>query len=131
MSAPQTLTREIIDPRYADLRDQNLAAALTREGREEQVDLDPLERTTCWHHRRWLHQCVSSPLHVIAVTGHRWCRDCSCAVSVSVDELSGAVRLICPRCRRTPDNRATRQLTRACRASLAAAAESRTASSGF
>lgn len=27
MSAQQTLTREIIDPRYVDLRDQNLAAA--------------------------------------------------------------------------------------------------------
>ena len=119
-----TRTVEDIDPRYTDLRDRRLAAALSTEDLIEAEDgLDPLERTTCWTHRRWLHQCISSPLHVIQVTGHRWCRDCSCAVSVAVDELIGDVRLTCPRCGRTPDTRASRQIMRACRASFAAATE--------
>jgi hypothetical protein len=117
-------TIEDIDPRYADLRDHRLASALSIEGQmEADGELDPLERTTCWTHRRWLHQCVSSPLHVIQVTGHRWCRDCSCPVTVAVDELVGDVSLTCPRCGRTPNNRASRQLLRACRASFAAATE--------
>lgn len=126
MSAQRTITRTVedIDPRYADLRDRRLAAALSTEDRAERVGLDPLERTTCWTHRRWLHHCVSSPLHVLQVTGHRWCRDCSCAVTVAVDELIGDIRLTCPRCHRTPDTRATRQIVRACRASFAAATES-------
>jgi hypothetical protein len=119
------------DPRYADLRDRHLAATLSMEDQAELTDgLDPLERTTCWTHRRWLHQCVSSPLHVIQVTGHRWCRDCTSAVSVAVDELAGDVALHCPRCHRTPDTRATRQIVRACRASLAACAEGRANPSG-
>jgi hypothetical protein len=83
MSAQQTLTREVIDRRYVDLRDQNLAAAPTREDREELVGLDP--------------PCGSS------------------ARAAGARQTTGA----------------TRQLTRACWASLAAAAESRTASSGF
>jgi hypothetical protein len=122
MSAQHTHTAAVedADPRYADLRDRRLAAALHAEDLAEAAGLDPLERTTCWTHRRWLHQCVSSPLHVIVVTGHRWCRDCSCAVTVAVDELIGDVWLTCPGCRRTPDTRATRQVVRACRASLAA-----------
>lgn len=119
-----TGTAEDIDARYTDLRDRQLAAALSTEDHAEAENgLDPLERTTCWTHRRWLHQCIASPLHVIQVTGHRWCRNCACAVNVAVDELKGDVRLNCPRCGRTPDTRATRQIMRACRASLAAATE--------
>ena len=106
--------------RYADVRDRLLAATLAAEDSAEQDGADPLERSTCWTHRRWLYQCVSSPLHVIQVTGHRWCRDCACAVDVAVDELTWAVRLSCPRCGRSPQTRATRQLVRACRAGLAA-----------
>ena len=119
-----TGTAEDIAPRYADLRDRQLATALSTEDTLEAEDgLDPLERTTCWTHRRWLHQCIASPLHVIQVTGHRWCRDCACAVTVAVDELIGDVRLTCPRCGHTPDTRATRQIMRACRASFAAATD--------
>ncbi|HWM03861.1 MAG TPA: hypothetical protein VNP92_16120 [Actinophytocola sp.] len=113
-----------VDPRYADLADARLAVTLTAEDAAEQDWLDPLERTTCHTHRRWLHSCVSSPLHVIIVTGHRWCRRCSCAVSVAIDELTGDVRLTCPRCQEMPAGAANRQVVRCCRASLAAAAES-------
>jgi hypothetical protein len=108
--------------RYADLRDLRLAVALsTEDALEEAGGLDPLERTTCYAHRRWLHDCVSSPLHVIIVTGHRWCRRCECAVNVAVDQLTGGVTLTCPRCRRMPPGAANRQLVRCCRTSMAAA----------
>jgi hypothetical protein len=107
--------------RYADLADRRLAAALSTEDAAEEGGLDPLERTTCYQHRRWLHDCVSSPLHVIVVTGHRWCRRCECAVDVAVDQLTGDVTLTCPRCHEMPPGAANRQLVRCCRASLAAA----------
>jgi hypothetical protein len=128
--ATQTSTHPVLAPvrvheRYADLADRALAAALSTEDAAEERGLDPLERTTCYPHRRWLHHCVSSPLHVIVVTGHRWCRDCSRAVDVAVDELTGDVRLTCPRCHRMPPGPANRQLVRCCRASLAAARDAR------
>ena len=110
-----------VEPRYADLTDQRLALALTAEDRSEEDGLDPLERTTCRSHRRWLHDCVSSPLHVIVITGTRWCRSCQCALNVAVDQLAGDVSVRCPSCTTTPATCATRQLVRACRASLAAA----------
>ena len=113
----------IAHERYTDLRDRRLAAALSTEDTLEAAGLSPLDRTTCWTHRRWLHDCVSSPLHVIPVTGHRWCRDCSRPVDIAIDTLTGDVRLRCPKGARTPDTAATRQLVRACRASLAAAAD--------
>ncbi|SDI14653.1 hypothetical protein SAMN05192558_101434 [Actinokineospora alba] len=112
-----------VHDRYADLRDRRLAVALSTEDDTEADGLNPLDRMTCWTHRRWLHDCVSSPLHVIPVTGHRWCRDCSRPVDIAIDALTGDVRLRCPKCARTPDTAATRQLVRACRASLAAAAD--------
>jgi hypothetical protein len=112
----------VVAARYADLTDRRLATKLsTEDAWEADGRLDPLERTTCYAHRRWLYQCVSSPLHVIVVTGHRWCRSCSCAVDVAVDELTGDVALRCPRCRQMPPTAASRQLIRCCRASLAAA----------
>lgn len=110
-----------IDERYADLTDRRLAAALSAEDAAEEQGMDPLERTTCWTHRRWLHHCVSSPLHVIVVTGHRWCRRCRCAVNVAIDQLTGDVALTCPKCHEMPAGAANRQLIRCCRASLAAA----------
>ncbi|MCG3754107.1 hypothetical protein [Amycolatopsis sp. Poz14] len=110
-----------VDARYADLRDLRLALALTQEDSREETDLDPFDRITCRTHRRWLHQCVSSPHHAVPLSGHRWCRPCGRPLDAAVDELSGDVRFSCPRCGQTPDNRATRQLTRACRASIAAA----------
>lgn len=112
-----------VDARYADLTDRRLAITLSTEDRDEENGLDPMERITCRTHRRWLHQCVSSPLHVIIVTGHRWCRDCAYALTVAVDQLAGDVALSCPRCHQTPTTRATRQVVRAVRASLAAAAD--------
>lgn len=109
--------------RYADLADHRLATALSTEDIAEERGLDPFERTTCYAHRRWLHQCVSSPLHVIRVSGHRWCRRCECAVDVAVDQLAGDLVLTCPRCGQMPPGPANRQVVRACRASLAAASD--------
>jgi hypothetical protein len=110
-----------VDPRYADVTDRRLARTLTTEDQSEEDGLDPLERTTCRTHRRWLHDCVASPLHVVIITGTRWCRACECALNVAVDQLAGDVSVRCPCCGETPATRATRQLVRACRASLAAA----------
>jgi len=99
---------------------RRLAARLSEEDAAEARGLDPFERVTCGIHRRWLHQCISSPLHVVAVTGYRWCRDCECPVDVAVDELTRTVRLRCPGCGRAPDSPAARQILRTCRAGLAA-----------
>lgn len=106
--------------RYLDLRDRRLAAVLLREDEAEENGLDPFERITCRIHRRWLHQCISSPVHVVMITGHRWCRCCESAASVAVDELAGDIRVSCMRCGRPPAGRATRQIIRTCTASLAA-----------
>ena len=114
---------DFVDPRYADVADRRLARALTAEDQSEEDGLDALERITCRTHRRWLHDCVSSPLHVVIITGTRWCRSCRCALNVAIDQLAGDVAVHCPSCDETPANRATRQLVRACRASLAAASD--------
>ena len=113
---------DFVAPRYADVSDHRLARTLTTEDRSEEDGLDPLERVTCRTHRRWLHDCVSSPLHVVIVTGTRWCRTCECALNVAIDQLAGDVAVHCPSCGETPATRATRQLVRACRAGLATAA---------
>ncbi|MFD8495691.1 hypothetical protein [Amycolatopsis sp. NPDC059657] len=89
---------------------------------EELQELSPHERVTCRLHRRWAHQCIASPSHVIAVTGHRWCHACGCAVGVAVDEFTRSIALTCPRCRRTPDTAASRQIIHACRTSMGMAA---------
>ncbi|WP_245645951.1 hypothetical protein [Pseudonocardia acaciae] len=107
------------------LADGRLAATLAAEDEAEDAGLDPLERITCRTHRRWLHHCISSPVHVIVVTGHRWCRSCQAEASVAVDELTGDVRVTCTRCGRVPVGRATRQIIRTCTASLAAALDQR------
>jgi hypothetical protein len=88
--------------RYAELRDRRLALVLTEEDAAEESRLDPLERTTCRLHKRWLYQCVHSSAHVIVVTGHRWCRECECSASIGVDELTGDVVVRCTRCHRSP-----------------------------
>jgi hypothetical protein len=98
-----------------------LDAVLDREDRHEELgQLSPHERLSCPVHRRWVHQCVSSPLHVIPVTGHRWCRRCECAQLIAVDEVRGTVSLSCPGCGVVPTTLASRQIVRTCRASLAA-----------
>jgi hypothetical protein len=121
MSEQHTATIDI-DPRYAALRDRRLADTLIAEDLAELdpiYPLDPLERLTCRTHKRWVHECISSSTHVFVVTGHRWCRDCSTAANVAVDQLTWDVTVTCPRCLRTPTGAATRQIIRMCRASLA------------
>ncbi|WP_461154504.1 hypothetical protein [Saccharopolyspora tripterygii] len=114
--------------RYTDLRDRRLADVLTREdAAEEREELSALERISCHVHRRWAHGCISSPIHVIAVTGHRWCRQCEAEATVAIDELTGDVSVTCTRCHKSPDTPATQQILRTCRASLAAASENRRA----
>jgi hypothetical protein len=112
--------------RYADLRDRRLAATLGAEDIAEDGGLDPFERISCRIHRRWLHQCIHSQVHVVQVSGHRWCRSCDTQAAVAVDELTGDVRVRCTRCGRTPAGRASRQIVRTCTASLAAAQDDAT-----
>jgi hypothetical protein len=88
---------------------------------EDYAGLSPHERLTCRLHRRWAHQCIASPVHVIPVTGHRWCRRCRTSTSVAVDELSTTVTLTCVRCGEAPVSLATLQIIRTCRASMVAA----------
>lgn len=102
------------------LSDRRFATLLAREdAAEERGDLSPHDRLTCRVHRRWAHQCISSPIHVIPVTGHRWCRHCEIAESVAVDEVSGTVVMSCPSCGQSPTTLASWQIVRTCRASLA------------
>ncbi|AIJ23817.1 hypothetical protein AMETH_3725 [Amycolatopsis methanolica 239] len=51
-------------------------------------------------HRRWIHQCWHSDLHVSQVSGHRWCRPCKRALEVAVDEVLGTVAVRCRKCAR-------------------------------
>lgn len=125
MDTQYATTTVTVSGRYTDLADRPLALALSTEDAAEERGLNPFERTTCYAHRRWLHQCVSSPSHVVRVSGHRWCRRCECAVTVAVDELAGDLTLTCPRCGEMPPGPANRQVVRACRASLAAASDVR------
>lgn len=112
--------------RYAEVRDRCLADTLiVEDAAEEREELSALERRSCHMHRRWAHECISSPAHVSAVTGHRWCRRCEAEASVAVDEVLGSVEVTCTRCRRTPETAGTRQIIRTCRASLATALENR------
>jgi len=113
-------------PADGSRRGTALSATLTREDiAEEHEALTPHDRITCPLHRRWVHQCTSSPAHAIRLTGHRWCRACDSPVNIAVDELTGAVTLTCPRCHRSPDTAANRQLLRSCRASIEAARQNR------
>jgi hypothetical protein len=99
-----------------------LATALDAEDHAEDTGwLDPLDRLTCRVHRRWIHECSHSDLHVIPVTGHRWCRPCRRALEIAVDEVDRTVSLHCPRCHRGATTRADHQLVAACEASLTAA----------
>lgn len=98
-----------------------LGAALEAEDQAEDTGwLDPLDRMTCRVHRRWIHECAHSELHVSQVTGHRWCRPCRRALEVAVDEITATVTVHCPRCDRGPTTRADARLIAACEASLTA-----------
>jgi hypothetical protein len=103
-----------------------LGATVTAEDMAEELGvLSPHDRVTCRFHRRWLHECVASPLHAIPVTGHRWCPTCQCTVNVAVDQFTGSVRLTCPSCGRFPNTRPNRQIIRSCRGSMDAARQGR------
>jgi len=103
---------------YTDITNRTLAASLRAEDAAERTGASPFERKTCRLHRRWLHDCIASPLHVIPVAGYRWCDDCTTAAVVAVDELLRTVTVTCPNCGSQPRNAATRQIIRACTASL-------------
>ena len=122
-----TTPMRIVDPtdEYADMADRFLAAALANEDAAEERGLSPLDRQTCRIHRRWIHECIASPVHVIMITGHRWCRGCQTTAMVSVDHLSGSVKVRCPRCWRVPNNAATQQIIRTCEASFVSAGRHR------
>jgi hypothetical protein len=103
-------------------RDRFLTRMLAIEDlAEDHQGASPHERLTCRLHRRWAHECITSPAHVIPVTGHRWCRRRRTSAAVVVDEVTGTVRLACQRCGRTPRSVASDQIIRACRGSFAAA----------
>jgi hypothetical protein len=98
--------------------DHALAHWLAAEDEGEDAGrLDPDDRLTCHVHGRWIHQCVSSPVHVNPVTRHRWCRECAVELTVAVDELARTVTMRCPRCSEG-SSAATARLLAACRASL-------------
>jgi hypothetical protein len=91
---------------------------LAAEDRAEDAGrLDPDDRLTCHVHGRWIHQCVSSPVHDNPVTRHRWCRACAAELTDAVDELARTVTMRCPRCSQG-SSAATTRLLAACRASL-------------
>ena len=99
-----------------------LAATLANEDRAEDAgSLDPTARVTCRTHRRWLHDCVSSPVHTNPAIGYRWCRRCDHQAVVAVDELTGDVAIRCELCGRSPRSRANQELVELCRRSLALA----------
>lgn len=99
-----------------------LADALVAEDEAEDTGwLDPLDRLTCPVHRRWVHECLHSQLHVNAVAGHRWCRPCKRELAVVTDQLTGTVTLHCPGCHRGPRTRADAQVVSAATASMFAA----------
>jgi hypothetical protein len=101
--------------------DHDLAHWLSAEDQAEDAGrLDPDDRLSCHVHGRWIHQCVSSPVHVNPVTRHRWCRDCAAELTVAVDELARTVTMRCPQCN-LGSSAATARLLTACRASLSQA----------
>jgi hypothetical protein len=119
MTATLTLVETRTEP---TLGRTSLADALAAEDHAEDTGwLDPLDRLTCRVHRRWIHECSHSDLHVIPVTGHRWCRPCRRELEIAVDEVTRTVSLHCPRCDRGATTRADHQLVAACEASLTAA----------
>jgi hypothetical protein len=107
--------------RYDRMRDRRLAATLGAEDVAEDAGLDPFERLSCRIRLRWLHHCIHSAVHVVQVSGYRWCRSCQSHAVVAADELTGDIRVICSCCGQTPPGRASRQIIRTCTASIAAA----------
>ena len=103
-----------------------LASTLHEEDRAEDAgQADPMDRVTCRTHRRWLHECVASPVHTNSAVGYRWCRHCDHQALVAVDELTGDVTIHCGLCGRSPRSRANLELIALCRRSLALARSAR------
>ena len=98
----------------------SLATVLENEDRAECDGLSPFERITCRLHRRWVHDCVASPAHVVAVAGCRWCDDCAAPATVTVDHLSRTVVVSCDSCGCRLDAGLNGQLQRVCQRSLEA-----------
>ncbi|WP_434442029.1 hypothetical protein [Lentzea sp. E54] len=97
------------------------AQRLVIEDRAEDAGfMAPDDRLTCHVHGRWIHQCVSSPVHVNQVTRHRWCRACRTPLGIVIDELTRDVLMRCQRCGEG-GSAATTRLIAACRKSLRAA----------
>lgn len=115
------MARRLTTRSYPDVADRRLADVLVAEDAAQRAGLSPFERITCRVHRRWVHECIASPLHVVAVSGHRWCEECALPAVVSVDQLLGDVEVRCPQCRCVPASVATEQIVRTCQASLRAA----------
>lgn len=114
-----------MNARLSILPATDLAARLAIEDQAEDAGLvHPDQRLTCPVHRRWIHQCVASPLHVNQITRHRWCRRCACALPVAVDELTATVTIQCPNCQ-AGGSAATDRLITACQRSIAAARDLR------
>lgn len=115
----RVLQLDAVSPRYADLADQRLARYLTAEDdAEDGRRLLPDLRLTCTTHRRWLHDCVSSPQHVNTWTRARWCRPCKQELEVAVDHVAGRVTLTCPSCGRGAENVVDYVLVTSCETSL-------------
>lgn len=116
--AAKTVAR-IVD-HYRATSDRNLVARLSHEDHAEELGHVPAQlRVTCRLHRRWVHQCIGSPVHVIPVTGHRWCVSCDRAVTVEVDDMSGSIVMACPGCGKPPSTPVNAQIMRNCVASVA------------
>ena len=105
---------------YADLADRKLAATLVQEDLAQLAGQSPFERISCRVHRRWVHECIASPAHVVAVSGYRWCDTCAVPANVSVDHLLGTVQVWCDACGRRVRNEASEQIVRTCQSSLRA-----------
>ncbi|MGW5721204.1 hypothetical protein ACWEVP_33855 [Amycolatopsis sp. NPDC003865] len=114
------------EDRPAAARQPLLASTLAGEDRDEDAGrLDPTDRVTCRTHRRWLHDCVASPVHTNPAIGYRWCRRCDHQALVAVDELTGEVTIHCGLCGRSPHSRVNLELVALCRRSLALARSGR------
>lgn len=96
-----------------------LVDTLRAEDSAQAAGLSAFERMTCPVHRGWVHRCISSPVHVVRWTGHRWCARCQSPAGVAVDELTGRVAVRCDRCGLPPAGVATEQIVHSCEASLA------------
>lgn len=103
--------------------DQLAYQLVAEDDAEDNGRLHPDDRLTCHVHGRWIHHCVTSPVHINPVTRHRWCRDCRQALVVMIDELAQHATMHCPGCG-NGSSTATTRLLAACRSSMTAARRS-------